>query len=160
MDVTEIFHDTSHVDRAICEGQLRATMREKALARKVWLSVVAAAAPAFATGLLTAWLLQTLAASDAVARSAPIDLGRLKADKQSAAASGKVVKDYVLFHTMDVEGGFIETGWHYSNENDKRPDEQWCHFRSNPREDGTSLVMPIERLPKFRSACVWFDRAG
>ena len=65
--------------------------------------------------------------------------------------------DYVVFRNEDVSGGTVETGWHYSDENQTKPDREWCHFRSFPQGDGRFEVTPIEKLPELRSKCVWFN---
>jgi hypothetical protein len=156
METADIIHDTTHVDRAIAHGQYRATARAKALARRMWISTVTAAALAFGAGILAA----SLAAAHAPSGQGPLGSAPFPRMPSPAPAvtPGKIVTDYVIFHLAEAAGGVVETGWHYSNQNEARPDRQWCQFRSSPDQDGKSVVIPIEKLPQLSDKCAWFPR--
>jgi hypothetical protein len=70
-----------------------------------------------------------------------------------------IITDYVIFRKINIADGMIETGWHYSNENQPKPDNQWCHMiTSDTDSSGNGKIIIYRNMTTDqKSMCIWFD---
>jgi hypothetical protein len=88
----------------------------------------------------------------------------------------KVVTEYTIFHTTQVDNYVISTGWQYHNSNDTEPYSQFCHWHvsrnhkvilGNDGEPAKDLAKQVQALGvnladavRYSSHCKWFGNRG
>ena len=157
-------HDFTLVNEAMRTAQRKGEMRSTAEARALWLPKLGTAAVGVGLGFALAMLGLSFARSPDHTSAQTEHGGFPKLPKSEEVRPGpqdskeeKIVTDYVIFNNVVTAKGRIETGWHYGNEAQTRPDRQWCHLVSTGA-DGTGTITPYDRLSyDLMSKCRWFQ---
>lgn len=57
------------------------------------------------------------------------------------ASNAKAVTDYVIFKNVTFGKGIVQTGWHYSDNQQENPDHQFCQYLERMNSTSRALVM-------------------
>src|SRR5687767_891046 len=134
--MSTLTHDFSLLNSAIADIQNRNQIKTAAEARALWLPKLGVAVLYSCLGLAAITLAGSLwiksenavvlssqasvageipTATPTTNASVAAEMPRPIPSQKKSQPEGKVVTDYVIFHSADLAAGRVESGWHYSS---------------------------------------------